>query len=387
VSKAAGNTILILSTEPWGKMLVSKMHYAIELAGKGNRVFFVNPPRKLSDKTLASVADEKEEGRLTVIDIGEVRGSLFLRHKLPFLYRLVNLRYARALKKLTGPKIDQVWCFNPNVFVDLRVFGAGINILLLYDFYRGAHIVRAARSADALVSISQVILDFYAATAPPKLLLQHGLGAAFANRAGERLAAGDLAVVGGPKVKIGYVGNLLRTGMNTVIAQKVIETNPGAEFHFWGPYSMNANNVTPPDSVIPAELTELVEFLQNSKNVILHGVADQQTLAAGLFGMDMFLFMYSPRKEMNSASNAHKLLEYLSTGKVVVSTYVSNYAGTGLMAMCEKDDEEDLPAIFARVVADLARYNSADEQRRRITFALDNTYVRQTDRILDFVRK
>ena len=368
-------------------MLVSKMHYANELAGKGNNVFFVNPPRALTGKKLASVAEEREGGRLTVIDIGEVKGSLFLRHKLPFLYRLVNRRYARAIKKITGPKIDQVWCFNPHVFVDLRVFGAGTRILLLYDFYRGAHILRAAASADALVSISQVILDFYADTAPPKLLLQHGLGAAFAGRASERLAAGDLAVVGGPKVRIGYVGNLLRTGMNTVIAKKVIETNPDAEFHFWGPHSLAANNVTPPDSVIPAELTELVEFLKNSKNVILHGMADQQTLATGLFEMDMFLFMYSPKKEMNSASNAHKLLEYLSTGKVVVSTHVSNYAGTGLMAMCDKDNEEELPEIFTRVIGDLSRYNSAEEQRRRISFALDNTYVRQTDRILDFVRK
>jgi hypothetical protein len=368
-------------------MLVSKMHYAIALAQKGNSVFFVNPPRKLDGQALATIAEKREGGNITVIDIGEMTGGLFLRHKLPFLYPMVTGRYARAIKRITGPQIDQVWCFNPNLFIDLRVFGAGASILLLYDFYRGSHIFKAARSADALVSISQVIMEFYAATPPPKLLLQHGLGSAFAVRAQERLAAGKLAPRSGAKVKIGYVGNLLRTGMNTAIARSVIEAHPDAEFHFWGPYSLSGNNVTPPDAEIPADLLDLVEFLKGRDNVFLHGVADQETLAGGLFGMDLFLFMYSPKKEMNSASNAHKLLEYLSTGKVVVSTHVSNYAGTGLLCMCEKDREEDLPGIFDKVLGDLSTYNSLDEQRRRIIFALDNTYARQTDRILEFVEK
>jgi len=33
-------TIIILSPEKWGKMMLSKHHYAIELAGMGNIVFF-----------------------------------------------------------------------------------------------------------------------------------------------------------------------------------------------------------------------------------------------------------------------------------------------------------------------------------------------------------
>ncbi|HEV2478859.1 MAG TPA: hypothetical protein VGS79_04320 [Puia sp.] len=390
MSNDSRKTTLILSTEPWGKMLVSKMHYAIALAQKGHKVYFVNPPRKLDGKSLATVVEQKEAGNLTVIDIDETPGSLFLRHKLPFLYPLVTRRYVRAIKKITGTQVDQVWCFNPNLFVDLRVFDARRSILLLYDFYRGSHIFKAAHSADALISISQVIMDFYAATPPPKLLLQHGLGGAFADRAQKKLASGEFdsqAPRTGARVRIGYVGNLLRTGMNTEIARAVITAHPDAEFHFWGPHSLTGNNVTPADAEIPAELLDFVDFLKGRENVILHGIADQETLAEGLFKMDMFLFMYSPKKEMNAASNAHKLLEYLSTGKVVVSTHVSNYAGTSLLAMCEKEKEEDLPVIFDAVIGDLSRYNHPDEQKRRISFALDNTYVRQTDRILEFVEK
>ena len=37
-------TILIISPQAWGKMFLSKHHYAIELAKRGNAVYFLNPP-------------------------------------------------------------------------------------------------------------------------------------------------------------------------------------------------------------------------------------------------------------------------------------------------------------------------------------------------------
>ena len=38
-------TILLVSPNEWGAMHVSKHHYALELAERGNRVIFLNPPR------------------------------------------------------------------------------------------------------------------------------------------------------------------------------------------------------------------------------------------------------------------------------------------------------------------------------------------------------
>ena len=113
----------------------------------------------------------------------------------------------------------------------------------LYDFYRGDHIVRAAGTADALISVSQVILDHYKDTPPPKLFLQHGLGSHFAHLARRRLETRDFVVSGPGKIKVGYTGNLLRAGMNTGIAREIIGQHPDIEFHFWGPYSLKDNNV------------------------------------------------------------------------------------------------------------------------------------------------
>ena len=36
--------VLVLSPQSWGKMRISKHHYALKLAALGNEVCFVNPP-------------------------------------------------------------------------------------------------------------------------------------------------------------------------------------------------------------------------------------------------------------------------------------------------------------------------------------------------------
>ena len=160
--------------------MLSKMHYAMVLAAKGNRVFFVNPPRDADQRGLAEIAGSSDlqpavrdligRGLLTIVNLKTVGGSLFFRHKAFFIFRMISRRYARAIRKLAGADIDEVWCFNPHVFVDLRAFGKGKSILLLYDFYKGSHVFKAAATADAIISVSRLILDHYAGCAAPQLL-------------------------------------------------------------------------------------------------------------------------------------------------------------------------------------------------------------------------
>src|SRR5690606_833073 len=42
--KFKDKNVLIISPEPWDHIFVSKHHYAIHLAQRGNKVFFLNPP-------------------------------------------------------------------------------------------------------------------------------------------------------------------------------------------------------------------------------------------------------------------------------------------------------------------------------------------------------
>lgn len=368
-------------------MLLSKMHYAIELSKLGHDVFFVNPPgeNKTSNNKLACINAETHFQNFTVIDTKTIKGGLFFRNKLFFVYKRISAIYSNAIKQLVGKKIDEVWCFNPHLYVDLKFFKATKNILFIYDFYKGKYVFKTAQTADAIVSISGLILDYFSTVNKPKLLLQHGLGKYFSDLAYEKIKSQNLNSTESKPLKIGYMGNLMRGGMDLNITRKVIEDNTETEFNFWGPYSFEDNNVSDFTEEVQPELIQFIDFLKKQPNVILHGIKEQSVLAKAIFCMDAFLFLYSASKDLNAASNSHKILEYLSTGKVVISTYVSNYSDKNLLIMCEKDHEEQLPDLFKGVMNNLPAYNSIVNQKIRINYALDNTYPVQIERIHNFI--
>lgn len=359
------------------------MHFAIEMAGQGNKVFFIDPPRASEHKEPVSVITADGYPSIKVIRLQPLPFALFLRHKVPFIYNSLVKRYIRKIKKITGSSIDELWNFNPHVFVNMKAFAAKKNILLLYDFYKGDHIFRSAATADIMVSPSQLILDHYRSCNVPQLLLQHGLNKIMALAAEQRLQNNEMQVQQNKTLKVGYTGNLLRAAIDTGTAEKIIAAHPTIEFHFWGPYSVADNNVTDKTAAIPVPLQNFISFLQKSPNVFLHGIKQQQELAEEIFKMDAFLFLYTAASDMNAASNSHKLLEYLGTGKVVVGNYVSNYAGTQLLEMSK--EQEDFPGLFNEVIENLDHFNSTAKQQERIRFALDNTYARQVERVQKFM--
>lgn len=377
--------IVILSTEQWGKMLLSKMHFAIHLADMGYKVYFVNTPAYINSLKLASVNKKDSSDNITVIDIKKIKASLFLRYKFFWLYEQLSKRYVKSIQKIIGEKISEVWSFDPHMYVNLKQFDGAKTILMLYDFYKGKHVFKAAQSADVIVSISKLILDHYKDAKPPKLLLQHGLSRYFADIAASNMIQENLFISKNDKIRIGYMGNLLIGGLNITLAENIIKQNCDKEFHFWGPYSLTDNNVTSKDAIIDSQRTHFIEFLKSQQNVFLHGIKEQKALASELNEMDGFLFLYSANSDMNKASNSHKILEYLSTGKAIISTFVSNYAETDLLVMSKPGRDEDLPEIFSNVVNNLPLYNSEKEQKKRIAFALDNTYLRQIGRIRNFL--
>jgi len=359
------------------------MHFAIQLAKQGNNVYFVNTPTDINTYRKINV-DNNPLICITVIDLKKIRWNLFFRHKLFNLYKQLSKRYVKIIQQIIGGKINEVWCFDPHVYVDLKLFNSDKTILMLYDFYKGQHVFKAAKSADAIISISQLILDYYQNTFAPKLLLQHGLGEQFTHIAIKNFKDLDKNIFYRDKIRIGYMGNLLRA-INVNLAKEIIEQHTDKEFHFWGPYSLTDNNVTSKNIIIEKEFTYFIEFLKNQKNVFLHGIKEQKILAIELNKMDAFLFLYSANSDMNQASNSHKILEYLSTGKVTVSTYVSNYTKSNLLVMSKPNRDKDLPELFHKVINNLPFYNSANERKKRILFALDNTYVRQIEKIRNFI--
>ena len=151
------------------------------------------------------------------------------------------------------------------------------------------------------------------------------------------------------------------------------------EFHLWGPRSRDESNVGSDESL---EAAAFLRALETMPNVRLHGSVRPATLANEMSDVDLLLMCYAVERDPNRGCNSHKLLEYLSTGRVVVANYVSDYADKpGLIEMVAADGRDKLVDLFDAVIRDLDRYNDPEHRQRRLAFALDNSYSKQIDRI------
>ena len=372
-----GKTILIVSPGEWGKVMVSKHHYAIELARAGNRVFFINPPVR-SGRGVRIEAVEAHPG------IHVVTFSL----NVPFALRFHGRRiYEALLRRAVGRVLDRiqaapdiVWCFDVNSYADLRMFGAPLSIFHPVDEI-SEHQVEVARSADLCLTVSESILRTLRKVNPNSHKISHGLARPFAAAAHRELA--NLSAADGAESKprspftVGYVGNLLIHGLDRPALRRVITGHSDVEFEFWGPFESGDAARYAPGS------REFVDWLKGRSNVTLHGTHPPEVVAEQMPRCDAFLVCYDRRIEPNQGSNAHKILEYLSSGTPVISSHSSEYADKpGLLEMLgPHDPPECYDALFAGTLARLSTLSSSEQKRRRIEFALESTYERQLARI------
>ena len=167
-----------------------------------------------------------------------------------------------------------------------------------------------------MLAVSQKILSHFECHSSAHFV-NHGLAVPFEAIARERLTE---TYVANKPLQAGYAGNLVRPPVNRKIIREIISQNPQVIFHFWGPCSIDSNS-DPQSQVI----ANFIAWLQQRKNVRLHGPVDPTTLASAMRKMDLFFLSYSLHPTESDRSNSHKLLEYLSTGRVVVSSQFDTY--------------------------------------------------------------
>ena len=102
-----------------------------------------------------------------------------------------------------------------------------------------------------------------------------------------------------------------------------------------------------------------------------------------LNAMDIFLICYDVQKNQSKGTNYHKIMEFFSAGKVIISNNISTYKEQPELVQMigDREDNKRLPELFHQVIGNLASYNSSDAQRVRSTFAKRNTYASQVERI------
>ena len=364
-----GKKILLVSPQPWDHIHISKHHYALELARRGNEVVFLDPPGS-SVQGKVSLDGVAESSHIKVLRYGlEVPMAVRI-HARPVFDVLINRRIA-AFKRLVGIP-DVVWCFEFNLFRDLRVFGGRTKLFHPVDPVSQPHHLDVARSADLVISVSEEILSWYRDIPVPRLLVNHGLPQAFVDAYSE---GENVQRRPGPP-RVGYSGNLGHHLLNRVVLLRMVNENPGVEFHFWGP-SETLDGEAPE---LKNDVRAFVQELQRRENAIVHGRVSTSTLASDFQQMDCFVSTYLLERGEHTRRNSHKLLEYLSAGKVVISSRIATYEGReDLIEMPSDSDDSVLPQMLRDTLQRLPELNSAARQAARRNFALQNTYERQVD--------
>jgi hypothetical protein len=355
---------IVISPQSWGKMFISKHHYAIELTKLGYKVFFVNPPKEKKLGGLPRIKIEATEYENLVTVNHTLFFSKYLKFHLAFLHHLLIFIQRRLLIKKIG-KPDIILSFDLTNNFPLKGLTCK-KIFFAADEPRAKQNFISAQNADVIVSVSQHILDLYERYFPEtkKLLINHGLSEEFLNIPKDLTKKYN-------GINIGLSGNFLFNDIDYPILLQIVEENPDLYFHFYGNYSQESN--------IGADTSQanlyFIEKIKLNTSCTFHGVLGKRELAFELNQMDAFLICYNPQKGQSSGSNSHKILEFLSTGKVIFSSNFSYYEGTDLFVMNNsRVNNTLLIKLFHEGISALNQLNDSHRQECRMEFSQENSY-------------
>lgn len=354
--------ILVVSPQHWNHIKLSKHHYAMELAQKGNNVYFLNPP---GGSKFFQFKKTRINDRLTVID-----HSLFfpynLRFHFPFLFQFLLRFHIKRINKYLG-NVDIVWSFS-SFYIELKRFSASLAIFHPVDMQHDEDFLKMPDHCDYIFGVSEAIVSKL--DHPKKFLIEHGVSSMFFS---DKLRSVS------PKstIDVAYCGNLCVPAIDRPLVIKLVKSYRNVTFHFIGPYDKG-------------ERLDFIEELKQAENVRLHGKVTPDRIAEVYQEMDAFILCYNRlsafSKSRNRSSNSHKLLEYLSTGKVVISTNMSAYNDKkGVLEMLATDGNEGYIDLFDKVINNLADYNSSEKVEFRKNYARDNSYsarIKQIESII-----
>lgn len=359
--------IVIFSPQDWGHIQISKHHYALELA-KDNTVLFITAPEKNLGLAYNFI---NVAGTSIQLLRYEIPIPYLLKFKWPYLYKQASERRLKNLLSETFQDIELCIDFGCYNFLgNLNFVKAKNKIFFPVDDHQNLKI--CLRGADKFYTVSTNVFEKFKAKGYSGIFVNHGLGASFAARAIRNLEMANKHTNAQKKIRIAYSGNLFIPFLDIPVISKVIRENPEVEFHFFGSSEYNSANCLH---------VQWFDFLQNSQNLKLRGFLNNDDLAEELNEMDGCILCYRPDYVNYHGENSHKVLEYLSTGKVLVSTYLSLYAESDLLIMSPKDRNDLFPDLFKTVINNLDRCNSEEMREKRMKFALDNTYKKQIERI------
>jgi glycosyltransferase involved in cell wall biosynthesis len=342
--------VLIISPEPWDHLFVSKHHYAIELARK-NQVYFLNP----SGKDWASKKTKYE-------NVFEVSASPFisgLRHLPRYLQKYLIRKKFNKIQKHLRVKFDCIWSFDNSVFFDFSALPADVfTITHVMDYSQNFQLQTAARTAKICMAVSQNILTLLKPFNENSHIIGHGIAL-------DRIKLSDITLPGTGKVKAIFAGNLDRKHFDKEILLTLAKEHPTVDFIFYGPGGQNWERLG---------------------NTYYPGVVESERLINYLTKADILLLPYKFRGYEKELTNSHKVLDYLRSGRVIVSSYLEDYGDRAhLLEMAH--DLREFQDVFSQVVAKISQYNSEENIKARIDYASQHSYTKRLAEIDELVQQ
>jgi len=337
--------ILIISPERWEHLFVSKHHYAIELAKNNNKVFFLNPPSN------RYTCKETEYS-----NVWQIEYTPFLKGLRFFpsgLQRYLMRAKFNQIQKIAKADFQIVWSFDNSVFFDLSALPKNIfTISHIVDHSQNFQFSKTAFTAKLCLGVSQNIVDRQKQYNKNSFLIPHGLS--------PNLTQSNKVILPGKNtIKAVYAGNLDSIYLDCISLFKLTDQFTNVDFVFLGSGG----------KAWPQKL-----------NTFFLGLIDRRNLPDYLHQADVLLLLYDVDKFPNQLTNAHKVLEYLESGKVIVSCFVPDYADKpNLIEMALT--KQMIPTLFTKIISNLDLYNSMDNASKRKNFALQNTTAHRTAEI------
>ncbi|PIB36610.1 hypothetical protein BFP72_14970 [Reichenbachiella sp. 5M10] len=341
--KLRDQNILLISPEPWDHIFVSKHHYARHLAERDNRVVFANPAGdrwQLKDSGVAG---------LQVLDYPKFVKGL---RKLPTWVSQRLIRHKlKQIEKHCDLTFDLIWSFDNSVFFDFTLLDT-YNISHIVDLNQDFETAKAARTADICLGNTSQIVERLQSHNPNTHFINHGL------HLSDEQEAIDLQPVDG--MKIGYCGNLDIPYLDWKTLEQAFAQLTDCTFYLAGKCERNQDKLQHP-------------------TVVYLGQLNASEMRSFYTEMDLLILCYLADDYPDQLANPHKFMEYLASGKPIVSSLTSTYVELQEVQMCTTQAEW-LP-LLQRTIAEYSAWSSSEMSDQRKAIANDNTYEKQIDRI------
>jgi glycosyltransferase involved in cell wall biosynthesis len=355
--KFEGLHIWMISPEPWGINFLSKHHYALELAQKGNFITFIEPADTEHELQVAP-----EHPQIRLLPWKSSRGQ---RHLPRLVARKLQQSEGKKIQAITRHAPDVIWSFDNSRLFHLDALAPGaFKLHHVVDLNQDFQLREACESADLGLCTTRFILEKMHAYLPNTHVLHHGCQL--------RQVASWQPHHRKPTVM--YVGNLMIPLLDRQLLLDAIEAHPEVAFRLVGSYGRDNLN-----QEVPKEAVHFVKTLMAKPNVTLTGALSQSQLDRELSKADMFVIAYR-EEEHEQVANPHKVMELLSTGRPILSNFLDAFSEEQQLITMTKDRSSWLTA-FSSMLQRIPELNSRDQSELRQRFAAEHTYSAQLDQI------